>query len=358
MESGISTETRKELLEALICRYRNSAKKDRTKILDEFVAVSGYHRKHAIRLLAGQKAGSRKESLSGRGPGARRIYDEAVKDALIVTWETADRICGKRLKAILPELVEAMEHYGHLDLDPEIRERLLSASAATIDRLLRPIRSEVRSRRKRRKPSKVNQAVPVRTFADWNGPNPGYFEIDLVFHCGDHGGGSYIHTLVATDISSGWTECVPLLAREQSLVVEGLDVLLRQIPFPVLGIDSNNDTAFINDALFQFCRSHELEFTRCRSYHKNDQAWVEQKNGSVVRRLVGHERFSGIIAGQTLAHLYHTARLYVNYFQPSFKLREKVRQSGKVKRIYYQPATPCARLLSHSAVDDRTKETL
>ncbi len=352
MGRGISTETRKELLEALVYRYRNSPKKDRTRILDEFVAISGYHRKHAVRLLSG------KQRDSGKQRSSRRIYDEAVKEALIVTWETADRICGKRLKSILPDLVAAMERHGHLSLAPEIQARLLSASASTIDRLLGPIRSEVRSRRRRRKPSKANVAIPIRTFADWKSPNPGYFEIDFVLHCGDSTAGSFIHTLVATDVCSGWTECVPLLAREQSLVVEGLELLIRQIPFPVLGIDSDNDSAFINDTLLDFCRRHKLEFTRCRSYHKNDQAWVEQKNGSVVRRLVGHQRFSGFVAGQTLAHLYHHARLYVNFFQPSFKLREKTRDRGKEKRTYYQPATPCARLLAHAEVDDKIRETL
>ena len=251
-----------------------------------------------------------------------------------------------------------MERHGHLDLDPEVRERFLSASGATIDRLLRPIRTEVRSRRRRRKPPEANRAIPVRTFADWNGPDPGYLEIDFVLHCGDSTAGSFIHTLVATDVCSGWTECLALLARDQSLVVEGLEVLIGRIPFPVLGIDSDNDTAFVNDTLVEFCRMHKLAFTRCRPYHKNDQAWVEQKNGSVVRRLVGHQRFSGFIGGQTLAHLYHHARLYVNYFQPSFKLRGKVRHGGKVKRTYYQPATPCTRLLAHPAVGDKIKEIL
>ena len=170
--------------------------------------------------------------------------------------------------------------------------------------------------------------------------------------------GSFIHTLVTTDVSSGWTEFLPLLAREQSLVVEGLDAIFQQIPFPVLGIDSDNDSAFINDTLLAFCQKHHIEFTRSRAYHKNDQAWVEQKNGAVIRRMVGHERFSGIVAGQALAHLYQAARLYVNYFQPSFKLRKKIRDGAKVKRTYYPPATPCDRLLKHPAVDEQIKEKL
>lgn len=134
---------------------------------------------------------------------SRRIYDEAVKEALIVTWEAADRICGKRLKAVLPDLVNAMEHHGHLNLDSEVRKRLLKASAATIDRLLSPIRNRSKSRRKRRKSPRVSKQVPVRTFADWDGPNPGYFEIDFVAHCGGLMAGSFIHNLVATNVSSG-----------------------------------------------------------------------------------------------------------------------------------------------------------
>jgi hypothetical protein len=146
MGRGISPETRKELLNALVCRYRNSPKKDKTRILDEFVAISAYHRKHATRLLLGKQRDARNQMSAVGGPGKRWIYDEAVKEALIVTWEAADRICGKRLKSVLPEHVAAMERHGHLDLDPDVRGRPLSASAATIDRLLGPIRKEVRAR--------------------------------------------------------------------------------------------------------------------------------------------------------------------------------------------------------------------
>jgi hypothetical protein len=160
-------------------------------------------------------------------------------------WEASDRICGKRLREIIPELLAAMERHGHLNLDPEVRRRVLQVSAATIGRLLKPIRNRAKSRRKRHRPKKVSKEVAVRTFADWGRPDPGYLEIDFVVHCGVSMAGSFIHTLVATDVCSGWTEFVPLLAREQSLVVEGLEVLFSQIPFPVLGVDSDNDSAFI-----------------------------------------------------------------------------------------------------------------
>jgi len=357
MDKKISTQTKEELIEVLGQRYRESLKMMKARILDEFVAVSGYHRKHAIRLL-GDVQHIRTQPPTSEIGSSRRIYDEAVKEALIIVWEAADRICGKRLKAVLPDLADAMERHGHLQLDPNVRKLLFKVSAATIDRLLSPIRDRTRSRRKRRRSPKVSTQVPVRTFADWDGPIPGYFEIDFVVHCGGLMSGSFIHTLVSTDCSSGWTDFTPLLAREQSLVVEGLKALFQQIPFPVLGIDSDNDGAFINDMLLTFCNTHQIEFTRSRAYHKNDQAWVEQKNGAVIRRMVGHDRFSGVVAGQAFAHLYEAARFYVNYFQPSFKLRNKIRNGAKVKRSYYQPLTPCDRLLRHPAVEDQIKEKL
>lgn len=357
MGKRLSKQTKEDLIGALRHRYSKSSKKGKTRILDEFVAVSEYHRKHAIRILRSNDKAQANDVIT-EVIHARRIYDEAVKEALIVTWEAADRICGKRLKAILPDLVGAMERHGHLNLDAEIRERLLSASAATIDRLLAPFRNGGKRRKKRRKRSKAGNQIPVRTFADWEDPTPGYFEIDFVAHCGGAMAGSFIHTFVLTDVCSGWIECVPLLAREQSLVVAGIKAVSIQIPFSILGIDSDNDGAFINDTVLSFCKNHHIEFTRSRAYHKNDQAWVEQKNGAVVRRMVGHDRFSGVVAGQTLAHLYQAMRLYVNYFQPSFKLRKKTRHGAKVKRIYYAPATPCERLLEHPAVSNDIKDKL
>jgi len=360
MASKISKETKAELVCALSERYRSSPKRDKGRILDEFVAVSGYHRKHAIRLLLG--GGSPEEAMRmGSRPDAgrqRRVYDEAVTEALVVLWEAADRICGKRLKAVLPELIAALERHGHLHLDESVKERLLTISAATVDRLLAPVRSGARPRRKKRQPSRAREEIAVRTFADWREPAPGYLEIDFVVHAQGSMSDSLIHTLVATDICSGWTECVPLLAREQSLVVEALDILSRQIPFPVRGVDSDNDGAFINETLVAFCKARELEFTRSRAYRKNDQAWVEQKNGAVVRRLVGYQRFSGVVAGQVLAQLYQAARLYVNYFQPSAKLTEKRREGGRILRTHDCPATPCARLLAHPAVDEEVKTVL
>ena len=353
MGTRISKQTRRELLEALRERYANASKIEKTKILDEFIDIAGCHRKHAIRLLTGV------DPVTPDAPRlGRTIYSEAVREALVVLWEAADRICGKRLKAILPGLISAMERHGHLALDPDVRQLLLAASPATIDRLLAPIRGTAGHRRKRKPTTKSSREIPVRTFADWNEPAPGFLEVDFVSHGGDSMQGTFLWSLVATDVCSGWTEAVPLVAREQSLVVEGLEVIRRQFPVPVLGIDSDNDSAFINETLQGYCEEQQIEFTRSRPYKKNDQAWIEQKNGSVIRRFVGYRRFSGLIAGQCLARLYRMVRLYVNYFQPSFKLLSKTRDGAKIKKRYHKPATPCARLLAHASVSDAAKEAL
>ena len=244
-----------------------------------------------------------------------------------------------------------MERHGHLDLDPQVRRRLLAASASTLDRLLKPIRATAGSRRKRRKRPSMGGQVPVRTFADWNKPPPGFLEIDFVVHCGGPLSGSFIHSLVATDVCTGWTEAVPLLARQQSLAIEGPGGHCPAAAFLRFSrIDSDNDSAFINETLIRWCNERGIEFTRSRAYRKNDQAWIEQKNGAVVRRFVGYDRYSGPVAGQTMAYLYGVVRLYVNYFQPSFKLVEKTRDGTSVLKRYSPPATPCDRLMQHDTL--------
>ena len=354
MISRISKSTKSELIKALKDRYHLSMKREKSRILDEFIALTKYHRKHAIRLLSEHPIHPVDKKTYGN-----RIYNEAVREALIIIWEAGDRICGKRLKAILPVLLESMERHNHLKLDPEVRQRLLSASAATIDRLLQPIRKEIKAKKKkRRKPKKPSSNIQIRTFSDWDDPPPGYLEIDFVEHNGGSTAGSYIHSFGAVDICTAWVECVPLLVKSQKLVVEALEVLRQQLPFPVLGIDSDNDGAFINSTLFDYCKFHSIKFTRSRAYRKNDQAWIEQKNGAVIRRFTGHDRYSGIAAGQMLASLFQDVRLYVNYFQPSFKIREKEKIGSKVKRTYEKPLTACDRLLNHPAVQNETKKKL
>ena len=288
------------------------------------------------------------------------MYDEAVTEGLVVLWEASDRVCGKRLKALLPILVPALERHGHLTLDARVREQLMAVSAATIDRRLAPARAVTAGQRRRRRAGgdRVRGRVPVRTFSDWQDPAPGFVEADLVAHCGSSMAGSFVWTLVLTDIASGWTECVPLLVREAGAVVDALDRLRRALPFPLRGVDTDNGSEFLNEVLIGFCKEHGIELTRSRPYRKNDQAWVEQKNGAVVRRLVGYGRLEGMPGAEALARLYSAARLFVNVFQPSFKLAEKTRVGARVHKRYHAPETPCARLLASDTVSAAMKDRL
>jgi hypothetical protein len=340
---------RDELVAAVADRYARGDRGERGRILDEFAAVTGYHRKHAMRLLRSGQVNRRQ----GPRPG-RRIYDEAVREALIVVWEASDRICGKRLRPLLPILVEAMERHGHVQLAPEVRARLLAMSAATIDRALRDVRRQAGTATRRRSaPSAaIRRSVPVRTFDGWDDPPPGFVEADLVAHSGPVARGSFVQTLVLTDIATGWTECAPLLVREQRLLTEVLGELRKLLPFALLGLDTDNDSVFMNETVRDYCQQVGIEFTRCRPYRKNDQAWVEQKNGAVVRRAIGYRRFEGLEAAAALARLYAAMRLFVNFFQPSFKLASKARDGAVVRKRYHLPATPCQRLLA----DPRTNE--
>jgi hypothetical protein len=344
---------RRELKQAVGERYRAASQWERRQLLDEFTRVTGYHRKHALRVL-------HRPFVTGPARSRPRIYDEAVRQALALLWEAADRICGKRLKALLPVLIESMERHGHLQLDPVVRSALLDISAATIDRLLRPVRAARGGTRRRRwgLGSAVRQSVPVRTFNDWGDPPPGYCAADLVEHCGGVHEGSFVHSLTMTDIHSGWTECTALIIREQTLVVEGISQIRRQLPFVLRELDTDNDSVFMNETLQRYCREHQLEWTRSRAWRKNDQAWVEQKNGAVVRRLAGYGRLSGLTAAATLGRLYQSARLYVNFFQPSFKLAGKQRAGALVRRRYHPPLTPCQRLLASPYIDETVKDQL
>jgi hypothetical protein len=200
--------------------------------------------------------------------------------------------------------------------------------------------------------------VPVRTFDGWDNPPPGFVEADLVAHRGPVAKGSFVQTLVLTDIATGWTECAPLLVREQRLLTEVLSEMRKLLPFALLGLDTDNDSVFMNETVRDYCLAAGVEFTRCRPYRKNDQAWVEQKNGSVVRRAVGYRRFEGLESAAVLARLYGAMRLFVNFFQPSFKLAAKARDGAKVTKRYHPPATPCERLMADARTSEEVRQRL
>jgi hypothetical protein len=348
----MSFRAKRELLAQVAPRYREASHAHKAVVLDEFVAATGYVRKYAIRLLA--KPVPAPGSI--RRPRAPR-YGAAVREALHVSWAAANEICSKRLVPFLPELVPALERHGHLQLTEEVRTLLLSLSPATADRLLRPVRQPHGI--STTKPGRLlKQQIPVRTFADWSDVRPGFLEADLVAHCGGVAEGAFLHTLTLTDVATAWTECLPLLHRTQEAVVQALDRARQLLPFPLLGLDTDNGSEFLNEQLLDYCAREQITFTRGRTANKNDQCYVEQKNGSVVRQLVGYDRFAGERAYRQLAELYRAVRLYVNFFQPSLKLRTKQRQGGRVHRTYGPAQTPFQRVLASDLLTSETRDRL
>jgi hypothetical protein len=355
-EAMMSLQSRRELLAVVAPRYRAAQGQERTHILEEFVASTGYHRKYALVLLNHPitKAAPRK-------PRQRpRRYTFAVQQALLTCWRATNGICSKRLVPYLPELVAVLERVGEFHVDAETKSRLLALSPATADRLLQ-------AERQRSKPHGLSttkpgtltkDAIPIRTFADWDDVQPGFSEVDLVVHCGQSTKGEYLHSLTLTDGATGWTECVALRNRGQQVVWAGLVRARARLPFPLRGIDSDNGVEFINEHLLRYCQQEQLTFTRSRPYKKNDQAYVEQKNWSIVRQLVGYGRYDGQQACDRLQRLYDVVRLYTNFFQPSMKLVSKERIGGKVKKKYDQAKTPYQRVLASQQVESCVKEAL
>ena len=342
----MSLASKRELAGRVAPRYREARRREKSAILAEFVAATGYARKSAIRVLGGP--------IPPPGPIRRprpRRYSAAVLGALSIAWAAADCICAKRLVPFLPELVPSLERHGHLTIADDVREQLLTVSPATVDRMLRPLRAPVRGATTTKRGVLLKHQIAVRTFADWSDARPGFMEADLVAHCGGVISGAYLHSLVLTDVATGWTECLALRVRTQQAVVTALDRARQLLPVPLLGFDTDNGSEFLNADLFAYCAREAITFTRGRSYHKDDQCFVEQKNGAVVRRLVGYDRLEGERAYRQLAELYRAARLYVNFFQPSLKLRDKERVDGRARRTYDRARTPFQRLAASGVLD-------
>ena len=349
---------RREVVSAVAERYRSAGRVEKGRILDALCRTTGWHRKHAVRALRQRVIDKPVEIPAPRE--RKRHYGATIKDALMALWEASDRVCGKRLVPMIPTLVPALARHGRLQLGEGEQAQLLTVSAATIDRILGDVKVAAAGGRRRRAGfySAIRREVPIRTFNDWNDPAPGFCEVDMVAHGGTSVAGSFIQTLTMVDVATGWTECLPLVNRDGSLVIEAIKRAQSLFPWLLRGVDFDNDSAFMNELVVPWCRGQKLEVTRSRAYKKNDQAYVEQKNGAVVRRLMGYGRFDGAETARVMARLYAAARLYVNYFQPSFKLKEKRREGAKVIKRYHDPSTPYERGLAHPMVAEAVKERL
>jgi hypothetical protein len=351
----MSQKSKRELLEAIRPRYLKASQAGKERILDEFVASTGYHRKYAIRVL---KRGPKAKGL--KKPGRKKEYQGEVVTALTRIWEICGRICSKRLKPYLPEIVTVLERHQELRLSEPVKSQLLRMSRATIDRCLQPARFEQKPHGlSTTKPGTLlKKAIPIRTFADWDDARPGFVEVDLVAHCGDTTEGQYLNTLTTTDISTGWTDCEAVLHRSQQLVFQAIQNMRQRLPFPLLGLDSDNGGEFINDILYRYCLEEQVTFTRSRPYKKNDQAHVEQKNWSVVRHVIGYDRLESQAELELLNSIYQDLRLYVNFFQPVLKLIGKEQVGKKTRKRYDKAATPYQRVLRSEQVDLAAKARL
>jgi hypothetical protein len=345
-----------EYLKSIYARYHKDTREEKSKILDEFCKTARIHRKHAIRLLA-QPCPSRKEAHAPRPRGRIWRYRPSTIAVLAHIWKATGFICSQRLKEALPLWLPWIREQFSVNAEGE--RELLTISPRQMDRRLA---SQKRRLKKRlygtTKPGTLLKSmIPIKTDF-WDVKKPGFQEIDLVSHSGPNASGDFIYTLTTTDIQTTWTEQQAVLGKSQEAVVEGMEAVEARLPFPLLGIDSDNGSEFINNHLWTFCRQRpphrKIQFTRSRPYKKDDNAHVEQKNWTHVRKLVGYQRFDSSEALVAINTLYTDFRLLANLFLPSMKLREKIRKGSRLIRRYDTPRTPFQRLLECSEIDDQS----
>jgi len=368
----LSMSSKRELCREYSRIYQRSSKQGKSQILDNFINLTGYNRCYGSYILRhwGKKVylkvgGDIRIVIVGdfvrrRYVLSRKKYDNEVLWYLIKYWEVLNYPCGKRLKSELYELVQKSRQFKEFSVPLKIYRKLMSISAATIDRLLKPERKkyELKCRAKTKPGSLLKKQVDIRTGVEWSEDEVGFLEIDLVSHDGGNPRGDFCHTLNTVDIKSGWTEMEALKNKAQIWTFKGLLNISSRLPFQLKGIDSDNGSEFINHHFFQFCQENHIKFTRSRSSHKNDNCHVEEKNYTAVRTYVGHFRYNSKQELDLLNHLYSYLRLYLNFFQPQMKLKTKHRSGSKIIKKYHKPQTPFSRLIEMNDIDDEIKENL
>jgi hypothetical protein len=338
-------------------RYRKSTKKQRGRILDEFVETTGYHRNHAIALLRGKRQHHNRQ-VPIRHP-RQCIYTDEDKRGVLWWAELFDQIGSKRLRAAMDVELKTIYRQQYLRVRAACFKRLQRISPATMDRLRHAERRVPGRRRGGTKPGTLLKSqIPIRTFADWDDKRPGFEEIDLVQHDGGNPRDSFACTLNVTDVCTGWTEMRAVTTKAQKHVFATLRQIRTRLSFPLLGLDSDNGAEFINDQLVRYCTTEKTTFTRGRRGRKNDNPFVEQKNWSLVRRLVGHARYDTLRQVNQLNALYAVYRLYVNHFVPIQKLMSKGHAGRKTRKVYDEYKTPYQRVLDSTDVSEKAKRQL
>ena len=351
---------RKKLVNILHKRYVKASKKDKTKILDEFIQTTGYNRSYGAHLLKTHVKKKKAKRLSNRKAGRKKLYTKDVLESLVLVWKIMDFACGKRLRPVMGEAVNNLEKYGHSSIAQRVKEKLLRMSASTIDRMLKGERKkfEIKGRSHTKPGTLLNEQIKIKTFSEWSDSKVGFLQVDLVGHDGGDPKGDFCYSLDMVDVASGWDEVVAIKNKAQIWTVQAIDTVRKRLPFEMLGINSDNGSEFINAHLLKYCESNKIDFTRSRKYKKNDNSHVEQKNWSVVRRDVGYLRYDTTQELKLLNKLYGYLRLYNNHFQASMKLIEKIRDGSKVTKRYDTPTTPYERVLNSKNVSQEIKKTL
>ena len=342
---GLTLTERRAITETAATRYQLASKGGKSRILDELCANTGWHRNHARKAL---KAALAPKTVAPRKP--RPVtYGPEVIAALTVCWTVLGMPAGKRLAPMLRELVAVLRHFRELTISEETAALLVSMSAATIDRRLADERAKYRLRgRVGTKPgSLLKSQIPVRTWAEWDDAVPGFVEIDTVFHDGGNHGGGHAFTLTVTDIATGWTENRSIPDRTAKHVLAALNDIARKMPFPIVGVDCDNGSEFINDDLLACCQGRQITFTRSRPGNKNDGCHVEQKNWSVVRTVVGYHRYDTAAELLLLNEIWQLQSRLTNYFYPQQKLISKIRRGAKVSKKHDEATTPFHRTIDH-----------
>ncbi len=334
--------------------YRIASRREKGRLLSEFCRITGRHRKSAVRLLR------RRPRAGAPRSGRPRRYGPEIVALLRSVWEASDYLCGKRLAPFLPTLVDALERHRVLEVPPALRPALLRISAPTIDRLLHPYRRGHPRGLAITGPGQPALAaqVPIRTFGDWQDVRPGSCQVDLVGHCGETVAGFFVTSLLAVDVATGWTECQAVWGKGYQRVGTGVHLIRQRLPMPLRELHTDNGGEFLNHLLVPWCHRERIHLTRGRPHRKNDQAYAEQKNWAIVRRLIGYDRYTTHAALAQLNALYRVLRLYWNFFQPLRKVTVKVRRGARVTKRYDRAQTPYQRLLASGVLTPDQRHTL
>lgn len=357
----MSLSSRLEYLKKIKGKYLKAGKEKKSKILDEYCDNTGHNRKYIIRRLSAKTDLSKNEWKTRKKK--KWIYSASDIYHLSKIWEIMDYPCGQRLKPVLEEIIDKLIRFKELNISDQAIAKLKRISSATIDSRLRPYRKKLlRKITSTTKPgSLVKKQIPIRT-SSWDEKRIGCGELDTVAHCGNSAAGEFINSLNLTDILTGWTETVAVMGKAQKRIQDGLDDIKKRLPFKLIAIDPDNGSEFINWQLFNYCLQREIDFTRGRPYKKNDNAHIEQKNWTHIRKVFGYKRLDKEKQLRIMNELYHNElRLYKNFFLPNVKLAQKKRvgkHGEKIKRIYDEARTPCQRVLQSNQADEETKQRL